>query len=199
MLENIQHEINLFIYHSLYYLKPWVEIIGLVWCINIVNWIVGSPLNRFALYPRRFSGLLGIFVAPILHHDFKHLLFNTVPLLVLGLVLLLMKGTLNFCWISLFIVTVSGIAVWLIARTGIHLGASGLISGYFGYILISAYTAPSFTTIISAILAVYYFGGILTGLAPGKKETSWESHLFGFLSGILCAYVPNALTLFIHS
>lgn len=198
MLGNFQYQIDLFLNNSLFYLEPWAEIIGVLWCINIINWIIGSPLNRFAILPRHLSGLIGIIFAPILHQDFTHLLFNSIPLFVLGLALLVKNGTLDFCWITLVITIISGLAVWLIARKGRHLGASGLISGYFGFILISAFTAPNFITIVYAILAVYYFGGIFLGLIPKEKETSWESHLFGFLSGILCAYLPNGLVYFIH-
>ncbi len=193
------NELNLIINNSLFYLKPWSIVIGILWCINIFNWIIGSPLNRFGIYPRKLSGLIGIIFSPILHQDFKHLLFNSIPLFVLGLVLLVREGTLNFYWITLVIVVVSGLCVWLLGRKGIHIGASSLISGYFGFILITAYTKPSIITIIPAFAALYYFGGILAGLVPSEKKTSFEGHIFGFLSGILCAYIPNELLLFIHT
>lgn len=186
------NEFNQFVTTSQYYLKPWSEIIAIVWCLNIVNWILGSRLNYLlGINPRTLSGLIGIPFSPLLHQDATHLFFNTIPLFILGLALLSSEGTVTFCWITLVIVLVGGLGVWLVARKGMHIGASGLISGYFGFIVITAYRHPSFITILLAVLAVYYFGGILMGLLPGKKTVSWESHLFGFLGGILCAYLPN--------
>jgi membrane associated rhomboid family serine protease len=111
----------------------------------------------------------------------------------LGLAILAQGGVGTFYGITLVVVVVGGLGVWLFARKGLHIGASGLISGYFGYILITAYTAPGLITILLAILAVYYFGGIFLGIFPGKKDISWEAHLFGFLGGILYAYLPNEL------
>lgn len=187
-----------FMQESAFYLKPWTITIAIIWCVDIVNWVFGSRLNILGIYPRRLFGLVGILFAPFLHRNFGHLAFNTVPLFVLGLAILAMSGTLNFIWVTIFIMVVSGLAVWLFARKGIHIGASGVISGYFGYILMLAYKQPGFMTILLAILAIYYFGGILIGLFPQEKQTSWESHLFGFLSGMFCAYFPNGFFYFRH-
>lgn len=193
------NELTTFIRQSAFYLKPWLEVIGVIWCINILNWVCGSRLNYyFGIYPRNVFGLIGIPFSPFLHQNFTHLFFNTIPLFVLGLALLSSEGTLNFCWITLVIVILGGLGVWLVARKAMHIGASGLISGYFGFILISAYTAPTFITILLAVMAAYYFSGIFLGLFPGKKTISWESHLFGFLAGVGCAYIPNFLRYFIH-
>lgn len=191
------NELTQFIHKSEFYLKPWLMIIAVVWGINIVNWILGSKLNYYlGIYPRNIFGLIGIPFSPILHQNFTHLFFNTIPLFVLGLALLSLEGLVGFYWTTLVIIIVGGLGVWLFGRKAMHIGASGLISGYFGFILISAYTAPNFITILLAIMALYYFGGIFLGLLPGKKTVSWESHLFGFLAGILCAYIPNGFTYF---
>lgn len=185
-------QIDLLIQHSVFYLKPWLEILGILWCIDIVNWLfLGSRLNYLGIYPRNKAGLIGIIFSPFLHRDFKHLLFNSIPLFFLGLALLVTDGTITFCWITCVIILVSGLCVWLFARKGLHIGASGLISGYFGYILASAYTHPGVITILMAILAIYYFGGIFIGIFPKEKHVSWEGHLFGILSGMLCAFIPN--------
>ncbi len=190
-------QIQYFLQQSSFYLKPWCEVIGILWLINIGNWLTGSYLNIFGILPRRLFGLIGILFAPILHDGFRHLFFNTIPLFVLGIALLATEGTVNFIWITLVIVVLSGLAVWLIARQGVHIGASGLISGYFSYILVTAYQHPSAIDVIIAGLAFYYFGGILLGLLPMKKKVSWEAHLCGFLAGIACVYLPNELWRFV--
>lgn len=198
MLSDFINPITVFMQKSEYYLKPWAIVIGIIWCINIFNWLIGSRLNILGIYPRHLFGLIGIIFSPLLHKNVGHLLFNSVPLFILGLAILAEGGFINFCWVNAVIMVVGGFGVWLFGRKAMHIGASGVISGYFGYILIMAYTAPSIITIALMLLAIYYFGGILIGLFPQEKKTSWESHLFGFLSGILCAYLPNKFLLLVH-
>jgi len=192
-------QIHDFLIRSEFYLKPWAEVIGIMWCINIVNWIIGSRLNILGIYPRKLFGLIGIPFSPILHQNFSHLFFNSIVLYILGLAILAKDGTVVFGIITAFIMILGGLGVWLFARKGVHIGASGLISGYFGYILMNAYAQPGIITIMLAILAIYYFGGILIGLFPQEKKTSWESHLFGFLSGILSVYLPTTtIMMYLH-
>lgn len=191
MLFDYLNEIQVFIQKCEYYVKPWAEALGVIWCVNILNWMIGSRLNILGIYPRHVFGLSGIICSPFLHGSFGHLLFNTIPLFFLGLAILANGGPLTFYWVTLFIAVLGGLGVWLLARPGMHIGASGVISGYFGYILMTAYQQPGVITVALAIVAAYYFGGIFLGLFPTEKKTSWESHLFGFLSGILCACVPN--------
>jgi len=170
------------------YFYPGLLAFLLLWGINFLNWLFASKLNVLGLYPRRLSGLIGIIFAPILHQNFKHLFFNTIPLLALGSVVL-GRGLQRFLSVTLIILFLGGFMVWLLGRRALHLGASGLVSGYFGYILSTAYFDLSFTTCILAVFAVYYFGSIFLGIFPQSKNISWESHLWGFLSGILSAYL----------
>ena len=86
-----------------------------------------------------------------------------------------------------------GIFVWCFGRSALHIGASGIISGYFGYILSLAYLHPDFTTWLIAGTVVYYFGGIFFGILPAEEETSWESHLFGFISGVSFAFLSKPI------
>lgn len=198
MLVDFINQITTFLQKSYFYLKPWSIALGIIWCVNILNWITGSWLNILGINPRHPFGLVGIIFSPFLHRNFSHLLFNTIPLFVLGLTLLVSNGSIHFYFITAFIAILGGLGVWLFARKGLHIGASGVISGYFGYILMNAYTQPSFTSILTAILAIYYFGGIIIGLFPQEKATSWESHLFGFVSGMLCAYIPVSMLHALH-
>lgn len=189
------NQASTFIDKSKLYLVPWLWVLGGIWIFNIFNWIIGSRLTIFGIYPRHLFGLIGIPIAPFLHADFNHLFFNSIPLFVLGLALITMSPEM-FIWVTLVVILLSGLGVWLLGRKALHIGASGVISGYFGYILINAYKQPSVITVVLACLAVYYFGGIFLGLFPREEKVSWETHLFGFLSGILCAYIPNGLAYF---
>ena len=197
MTFDLVNQIQIFIQKSEFYILPWCKVLGVIWLINIVNWLIGSRLNILGIYPRKSFGLIGIPFSPFLHQNFNHLFFNTIPLFILGLAIMSRNGAISFCIITAVIALIGGLGVWLFARKGIHIGASGVISGYFAYILMIAYTEPSITTIILAVLAIYYFGGILIGLFPQEKKTSWESHLFGFIGGIACAYLP-AIMAFLH-
>jgi membrane associated rhomboid family serine protease len=181
-------QLNVFAQKSEFYLKPMAIGLGIIWAVNIFNWLTGSRLNVLGIYPRHAFGLIGILCSPFLHQNFNHLFFNTIPLFVLALAIMANNGAAHFLIITAIIMGISGLAVWLFGRKGIHIGASGVISGYFGFILMEAFTSPSITTVLLAIMAIYYFGGILLGLFPQDKMTSWEYHLFGFASGVLCAY-----------
>lgn len=164
------------------------ELIVLLWLIQIINVSVHYKLNAFGIYPRHLSGFLGIFVSPFLHGDFSHLLLNSVPLFILAN-LILLQGKIAFCIISLLIIFLGGFLVWIFGKRGIHIGASGLIMGYFGYLLANAYQHFTIVSVILAILCVYYFSGLLLLLIPGKKGISWEGHIFGFLAGIAVSFI----------
>jgi membrane associated rhomboid family serine protease len=136
--------------------------------------------------PRTPNGLLGILLAPFLHGSFSHLLFNSIPLFLL-LNLVLLTGLANFIIVSLLITILSGFCVWLLGRSALHVGASGVIMGYWGYMLVNAILYPSIITVLLVIFCFYYFAGLFASLLP-KTGTSWESHMFGFLAGLLVSY-----------
>lgn len=159
-----------------------------LWLINIINWILRSPLNRLGIYPRSAWGLLGIIFSPLLHADFNHLFFNCIPFFVLGMFILALGPGL-FIGVTVLIILLQGILVWLCGRKYLHIGASGVISGYFGFILSLAYFYPTIISLILAFVAIYYFGSIMLGVFPTAELISWEAHLAGLISGILIAYV----------
>ena len=163
-------------------------LIGILWVIQIINWLLGNRLNYLGIYPRHLLGLPGIICSPFLHGNFEHLFLNTIPLLIL-IDLVLMAGQTTFFLITFSIILQSGFAVWLFARRAIHVGASSLILGYWGYLLMNSYHAPSAMTVILAILCIYYLGSLALSLLPLDAKASWEGHVFGFLAGISTAYL----------
>lgn len=184
----MSEEINAFIDSAELYMIPWAIGLSLLWVFNIINWLLGSKLNAFGIYPRRMRGLLGITLSPLLHKNFNHLFFNTIPLFFLGLAILI-EGENTFLKVSLFIICGGGLGVWLFGRRALHIGASGLVAGYFGYILLNAYLRPGFTAVFLALLVSYYFGGIFLGIFPQESKVSWESHLWGFIAGISSHFI----------
>ena len=159
-----------------------------LWILHLINKLLGYRLNYLGIIPRTGRGLIGIFFSPFLHGDANHLFFNTIPLLVLAC-FVLVGGQPLFWRVSITIILISGVLIWLFGRKAIHIGASSLITGYWGYLLINAYHQPGMMAVVLAIVCLYYFGGLFFGLFPTKEKVSWEGHLFGCLAGVATNYI----------
>lgn len=161
-----------------------------LWLLEIVDWLIfRGSLNAFGIRPRTVDGLWGIFFAPLLHSSFAHLMANTVPLLVLGWFVLL-RGTRTFVVVTMVATLISGLGTWLIGPAhSVHIGASGLVFGYFGYLLINSYFERSLTSILWAVVVFFLYGGLLWGVLPQGNGISWQGHLFGFIGGGVAAYL----------
>jgi len=160
-----------------------------IWLLEAIDWVLGGKLDQFGILPRQVSGLWGIGAAPLLHVGFAHVAANTIPFLVLGWFVLL-RGVKTFVLVTLITMLVSGLGTWLIGPSAsIHLGASGLVFGYFGYLLTRGYFERSWEAIVWSIAVALLYGGMLVGLFPNSMGISWQMHLFGFLGGGLAAYL----------
>ncbi|MGE3319617.1 MAG: rhomboid family intramembrane serine protease [Candidatus Berkiella sp.] len=189
MLAELSTQVNDFLETSKQYIPQMLLVMAALWLFNIINWSTGSKLNRLGIRPRKAFGLIGIPLAPFLHGGFNHLLFNSIPLFFLGLFVMSLNLRVFF-QATIIITLLAGFGVWCVGRKGIHIGASALIAGYFGFILVSAYQKPTFAALFCAAIAMYYFGGILFSLFPtGEKATSWEGHLCGFLGGVIAFFI----------
>jgi membrane associated rhomboid family serine protease len=158
--------------------------IASLWVVELVNLALEHRLNAWGIHPRRLDGLPGILVSPFLHGGISHLLLNTMPLFVLGL-LVVLRGVRMFLTVSFFVVLVGGFGVWLLGKSGSHVGASGLIFGYFGFLLAYAWYARDPWSIFLAFLALVLYGGILWGIFTVRAYISWEGHLFGLIAGVM--------------
>lgn len=157
-------------------------LIGLLWAILFASQLF--PLQSFGILPRSVGGLIGIPLSPFLHADKMHLLANTGALLILGWMLFLLEGP-RMLSIAAIIILFGGLGVWLIGRgDSIHIGASGLIYGMFGYILGAGIFKRSVASIIGAAVVLLLYGGLIWGVLPTSPGVSWEGHLCGFLAGI---------------
>lgn len=159
-----------------------------LWIIHFINKLVGYRLNRLGLIPRQLRGIPGIVCSPFLHANFDHLFLNSVALVVL-LNLMLVYGMSLFLFVSAGIIVISGLLLWLFGRHAIHIGASSLLMGYWGFILLNAFTQGTLMAIILAALCLVYLWGLVVNLFPGAKGVSWEGHLFGFISGVVMSYL----------
>jgi membrane associated rhomboid family serine protease len=160
--------------------------VACLWSIECVNALLGHRLNRWGILPRTLAGLAGIPLSPFLHGSFAHLILNTVPLLTLGGFVVL-QGTRLFLTVSLWIILLSGTALWLLGRSAYHVGASSVLFGYFGYLVARGWYERSVTALLVALLTLGLYGGIVWAVLPTRPYISWEGHLFGLLAGVLVA------------
>lgn len=165
-------------------------LIGSMWLLEIVDLLLlGGSLDAAGIRPRTEGGLSGILFAPFLHGGFAHLLANTVPLLVLGW-LILLRSLRDFLWVTAVAALLGGLGVWLFGGPQtVHIGASGLVFGYLGYLLLRGYWERSVTAIVIAVTAGVLYGSALWGVLPTRQGISWEGHLFGLAGGGVAASV----------
>ena len=164
-----------------------LKLVAIFWIIHLANLILGMRLSVFGIIPRKRYGLPGVLFSPFLHGHFEHLFFNSIALFIL-FDLMLINGIKIFVIATVIIILVGDSLVWLFARRGIHIGASGLIMGYWTFLLVNAYYQHSVVAVILAALCLYYLAGLGLSLIPGDAGTSWEAHIFGALSGGLAVY-----------
>lgn len=162
----------------------------LIWLVELVDILLfAGTLDRFGIRPRTMAGLWGVFFAPLLHRGFGHVAANTIPFLVLGW-FILVQNRRHFWAVTALTILLSGAGAWLFGQANsVHVGASGLIFGYFGFLLLRGYFERSAGAILWAVLAVLLYGGLLWGVLPFQDGISWQTHLFGFLGGGAAAYL----------
>lgn len=162
-------------------------LVGLMFLIALLDWILPMDLRVFGILPRTVRGLVGILVSPLLHLGFAHLAANALPLLVL---LILLFGqhhyaperTLAWVWLG------SGFGTWLIGRGGaVHIGASSIIYGLVAYLIAAGWWMRSWRSILVAALVLLFYGGAFYGLLPQGGTVSWEGHLAGAVAGFIVA------------
>ena len=164
-------------------------LLTLMWGVGMLNMLFDYRLSDYGVIPRTAKGLIGIPLMPFLHGSFDHLVVNTMPAVVLG-GLVAIQGNRKFLTATVFITLVGGAALWIVGRDAIHVGASGLVFGYFGYLIARAWYTRSFVSIVVAVLVTVVYGGILLGVLPFFQEgVSWEGHLTGLVAGVLAARI----------
>jgi len=166
-----------------------VGFVGLMWGLEILDLFLGGALNQFGIRPHSIVGLRGILFAPFLHGSLLHLIANTVPFVILGW-LVMLRRTSDFWPVTIIVMLVAGLGTWLFAPPWtVHIGASGVVFGYLGFLLSRGYFERSLGAIAMSLLVGMLYGGMIWGVLPGQLGISWQGHLFGFLGGILAAQI----------
>ena len=161
------------------------SLVALFWIIELIDIATGNGFGIYGILPRTVLGLRGIIFTPFIHQNIYHLLLNTIPFIVLGS-LVSLRGVEDFLEISLFVMLVGGAGVWLVGRPAYHIGASGLIFGYFGFLATVGWYERRFSSIFISLVVLFLYGGLLQGVLPVRPFVSWEGHLCGLLAGVAC-------------
>jgi len=169
-------------------LAPVVALLALCWSVFVLNNLIwDGHLNQYGIRPRHVGSLPGIIWSPFLHVSLRHLVANSVPLALLGAILCL-RGRNEFGIVTVAGIVLSGGLTWLIGRNAYHIGASGLIFCFFGYLASLAFFERKIGTLLLSIVCILGYGGIVRGILPTSSAVSWEGHLAGFISGITLAW-----------
>ena len=159
-------------------------LVALAWGVELADRLLPVlDLDRFGIRPREIRGLPGVLLSPWLHGGWEHLLANTLGFLGLAAIVLVAEGR-RFASTTLILVVISGLGTWLIGRPAVHIGASGLIYGYFGYVLGRAIWEGRLTWILVGLAVAALYGWMIFGVLPTRGLVSWEGHLAGLLAGL---------------
>jgi membrane associated rhomboid family serine protease len=161
--------------------------VAVMWILEIVDIVLGGALNSYGVRPHQLIGLRGILFAPFLHGGLGHLIANTIPFLILGWFVMLQE-TSDFFVVTGITMLVSGLGTWLVGSSNsVHIGASGIIFGYLGFLLLRGYFERNFSSILLSLIVGFLYGGTIWGVLPIQYGVSWQMHLFGFIGGVIAA------------
>jgi membrane associated rhomboid family serine protease len=173
--------------------------VALLWVLEAVDVLSGHRLDTFGITPRKGSELLDIVPSAFTHFGFEHVASNSLPLLVLGFIAAL-RGIGRFLAVSLTIIVIGGLGVWLVADAHTNTaGASGLIFGLFGYLLIRGFVDRRALDVVVGLIVGVLYGSILWGVLPSATGVSWQGHLFGLIGGIAAAFLFRDRTVALSS
>jgi membrane associated rhomboid family serine protease len=160
---------------------------ALMWIVEVVDQVAGGRLDSNGIEPRELDGLDGIIWAPFLHGGFDHLVGNTIPFVLLGFAIAL-GGVARVAAVTAVVALVGGLGTWLFAPANtVHIGASGIVFGYAGYLVARGVFSRSAAQIVLGVVVLAVWGTtLLRGLVP-ETGISWQGHLFGAIGGVVAA------------
>ncbi|GAB3989576.1 rhomboid family intramembrane serine protease [Actinoallomurus acanthiterrae] len=163
-----------------------VALLGACWAVEVANY--GGDLTRqYGIQPHNVHALWHIFTAPFLHANLDHIVANSVPLAIFGF-LTALRGLGRFIAVSVITIVVSGLGVWFLSPSNVvTVGASGLIFGYFGYLLARGFFERRVLDILLGVAIALVYGTMIFGVLPGQPGISWQAHLFGLIGGVVAA------------
>ena len=188
----VKHQVNALVVETRQRVGLVSKGVGLLWAAELVDRLVFTGgLDAFGVHPRSMMGLGGILFAPFLHANWAHLIGNTFAFIPLAF-LASSRRVVDVWVVSVVGAAAAGLGAWLFGDpNSVHIGASGVIFAYLGFLLGRGFFERSAGAILLSLFVTFFFGGMLTGVLPvlAGAGISWESHLFGFLGGLLVSKV----------
>lgn len=166
-----------------------VAYLALLWVIELINQATDRDLAlRGGLRPRDPGSLIDIITSPFLHGSLEHLASNALPLFSLGFIAA-MTGAKRFLLVTALIILIEGIGVWLFSpANSISVGASGVVFGYFGYLLLRGLVDRRPVDVVVSIGVALSYGYVMwNSIGFGATGISWQGHLSGLVGGLVAA------------
>ena len=160
----------------------------IIWSIKLFEIIFGYDFKQYGVLPRNFNGLVGILFSPLIHSDVNHLLSNSLPVIILCLLIFDFYSQIAKK-IFIYLYFISGLWLWCIGRESLHIGASGLIYAMASFLFFSGVLRKNTQLSAVSLLVIFIYGGLFWGLFPIYQNVSWEGHLTGFIAGILVSFI----------
>jgi membrane associated rhomboid family serine protease len=169
--------------------KILLALVALMWAVEVVDVIADHQLDQYGIEAREPQGLDGIVTAPFLHVGFGHLISNTIPFVIMGL-LIAIEGARRLLAVFAIVALVSGLGTWIVAPEGsIHVGASGVVFGFATYLIARGWFNRRTGQIAIGLVILVIWGGVLVGGLQPREGISWQGHLFGAIGGVVAARV----------
>jgi membrane associated rhomboid family serine protease len=169
--------------------KILLALVALMWAVEVVDVIADHQLDQYGIEARDPQGLDGIVTAPFLHVGFGHLISNTIPFVIMGL-LIAVEGARRLVAVFAIVALVSGLGTWIVAPEGsIHVGASGVVFGFATYLIARGWFNRRTSQIAIGLVILVIWGGVLVGGLQPREGISWQGHLFGAIGGVVAARV----------
>lgn len=163
-----------------------ITFVFVLWVVKLLELVFHLEFYDLGVYPRELKGVVGIFLAPLLHGDLSHLFSNSIPLLVLGAGLFYFyKPAAYRVFIAVYLIT--GLWVWIAARPSYHIGASGVVYGMASFLFFSGLIRRNTYLMAFSLFVVFLYGSLIWGVLPLQASISWESHLMGAVAGLVTA------------
>ena len=178
---------------------PVLVMLVAMWILELIDVLLRGALDYWGIRSRELDGLVGVPLSPLLHGGFGHLMANTIPFLVLGL-LVAWRSNGKIWPITITVALLGGLGVWLLGPAdAVTIGASGLVFGFFAYLVTAGVLTRHWLDIVVGVVVLFVYGSLVWGMLPFTvgPEVSWLAHLTGAAAGVLAAFLyakPRAVT-----
>jgi len=163
-------------------------LVGILWLVKAMEFLSGTSLSNYGIFPLKTENLSGIVLAPLIHADLNHLFSNSFSLVLLMAAIFFFYKPIAFK-IIILVWIITGLCVWFGGRKAYHIGASGLVYGFAAFLFFSGILRGNLKLLAISLLVIFLYGGLIWGIFPIFPEMSWESHLFGGMTGLVLAFI----------